>query len=139
MVLVASANKDPAILTGIGTAGSGIRPAPPGLNAGSVVGGDGDLGKAVARIRQAHVDALPLARNVALEEGRQRANGGVQRRGAVDDGDPGANGRHALFAGDHGNTGHHLADGVVADLFAIGAKLAICRDIHHDDAGIELL
>src|SRR5262245_11592084 len=74
VVLVAGANEDPAVLAGIGAAGRGISPAPPGLDAGPVVGGDGDLGKAVARVRQAHVDALPLARNVALEEGRQRAN-----------------------------------------------------------------
>src|SRR5215470_8463014 len=75
VVLVAGANEDPAILAGVGAAGSGISPAPPGLDTGPVVGGDRDLGKAIARVRQADVDALSLSRQIALVEGRQSANG----------------------------------------------------------------
>src|SRR6266571_5642311 len=128
VVLVTPGDEDPTVLTGIRAAGSHTRLAALGLDAGPVVGRDGDLSIAIARVRQADVEALPLARQVALIERRQGANGGVQRRGAVDDGRPGANRRHALLAGDHGDAGHGLADGVVADLIAIGAKLAIRGD-----------
>src|SRR5882672_2786442 len=104
-----------------------------------MVGGDGDLGQAVAGIREADVDALPLSGDVSLVERGQCADRGVQRSGAVDDRDAGANRRHALVAGDHGDAGHGLADGVVADLLAIGTELPVRGDVDHDDAGVQRL
>jgi hypothetical protein len=59
-----------------------------GLDPGSVIGRDGDFGQAVAGVRQADVDALPLSRNASLEESGQRADGRMQRGGAVDEGIP---------------------------------------------------
>src|SRR6267378_3691601 len=104
-----------------------------------MVGGDGDLGQAVAGIREADVDALPLSGDVSLVERGQCADRGVQRSGAVDDRDAGANRRHALVAGDHGDAGHGLADGVVADLLAVGTELPVRGDVDHDDAGVQRL
>src|SRR5882762_4691940 len=129
VMLVSGNDQDPTVLAGEHATGSRIGPAPLGLGSGSVVGGDGDLGQAVARVCQADVDTLPLSRNVSLVERCQSSNRRVQRGGAVDDGDTGANRRHALFAGDHGDAGHRLADGVVAYLVAIGTELPVRRDI----------
>src|SRR5207237_5088748 len=95
--------------------------------------------QAVAGVREADVDALPLSGDVALVERGQGADGGVQRGGAIDDGHAGANGRHAVFAGDHGDAGHGLADGIVADLVAIGTELPVRGDVDHDDARVQRL
>src|SRR5262249_44293742 len=88
---------------------------------------------------QADIDALPFAGDASLVQGGQRPDGGVQRGGAVDDGNSGPHGRHALVTGHHGDPRHGLADGIVADLIAIGAELPVGGDVDHDDAGIERL
>ncbi len=69
----------------------------------------------------------------------QAADGGMQGSDAVDDGDARPDGGHALITREHGDAGHGLADGVVADLVAVRPKLTVRRDIDHDDAWVELL
>src|SRR2546426_12112969 len=63
----------------------------------------------------------------------------MQRGGAIDDGNSRANRRHAVVAGDHGDARHGLADGVVADLIAIGTELPVRGDVDHDDAWVQRL
>ena len=139
VVLVTGGDEDPAVLAGIGTAGRSRRLAAPGLDARAVVGGDGDLGVAVAGVGQADVNGLALAGCLPLVEGGQGADGGVEGGGPVDDGNTGADGGHPLLAGDHGDAGHGLADGVVSDLIGVGAKLAVGGNVDHDDAGVNFL
>ena len=139
VVLVAGRDEHPAVSTGVGAGGRSGRLAAARLDAGAVVGGDGDLGVAIAGVGKAGVDGLADAGTLTLVQGGQGANGGVERGGAVDDRHAGADGRHALFAGDHGDTGHGLSDGVVADLLAVGSELAVCRDVDHDDARVQLV
>ena len=72
-------------------------------------------------------------------QGGQTADGCVQRGDAVDYGHAGPDGGHVVVAGEHGDAGHGLADGVVADLVTVGAELTVGGDVDHDDAGVDLL
>src|SRR5262245_47605677 len=135
VVLVAGGNQHPAVLAREHVG----RTVTFRLDASSVVGTDRNLGVAIACVRQTDVNGLALSRDIALAQGGERANGGVQRCGAINDWHTSANGWHAFLAGDHRNAGHGLADRIIANLLAIGAKLAVRRHIDHDNAWIQAL
>src|SRR6266571_2232989 len=81
--------------------------------------------------------AACLPRSWRVVKRGQGPDSRVERGRAVDDRDPGANRWHAVFAGDHGDAGHGLADRVVADLVAIRTELPVRGNVDHDDARVE--
>ena len=103
-----------------------------------MVGRDGDLGQGITGVGQTDVDGLTLAGGLPLVQSGHTADGGMQGGDAVDDGHAGPDWRHAFFAGDHGDAGHGLADGVITNLVTVGPKLAVGGDVHHDDARAQL-
>ena len=139
VMLVAGGNQHPAVLAGVGAGRGRRRFAASGFDAGAVIGGNGDFGVAVSGVGEAGVDGLAFAGGFALVQGGQGADGGVQGGSAVDNRHAGPDGRHPLLAGNHGDAGHGLADGVVADLLAVGAELPVGGHIDHHHAGVQLV
>ena len=104
-----------------------------------MVSRDGNLSHGITGVSQTNVHGLALSGSFALVKGGQAADGGVERGDTVDDGNARPDGGHAVIPGEHGDSGHGLADRVVANLIAVGAELTIGGDVHHDDTGVDLL
>ncbi len=109
------------------------------LYAAAQVCGDWDFVDREARVRKADFKRLPDAGDLALTQGCQCADAGVECGDAVDQREVCLDRGQIAVARERHQAAHCLTDGVEADLFAVGAVLAVSRDVDHDDLRVQLL
>ena len=79
---------------------------------------------------------LAAAAALAFVEGAEDADGGEEAGRDVAEGEAGADGRAAFFAGDAHDAAHALDDDIEGGLVAVGAGLAEAGGGGVDDAGV---
>ena len=90
------------------------------------------------RLVEGDVDHLTLsAVDLAVSQRHQRADHAPQGGDRVADGNPGANRRAVLEAGNVAQSAHRLADRAEARLVLVGAGLAEARQAHHHQARVQ--
>ena len=99
----------------------------------------GDFVDGEAGVGEADFERLTYAGDFALTQGGKRADAGVERGDAVYQREVCLDGGQVAVAGEGHEAAHSLTDGVEADLVAVGAVLAVSRDVYHDDLGVQLL